>query len=104
MDGLRAKYLVLKPSGTDAYAVASRKAMQTYALALAGENDQFAKDLLDWVKLEEDQAGKIKTDAEKLAEAHDLIGDLSRMPYTPYESGSAAQSLVSRALKIMEDA
>jgi hypothetical protein len=54
MDGLLMKYFVLKPSGDDAYAKASRMAMERYALIIRKENPQLADDLVAWVLREED--------------------------------------------------
>jgi hypothetical protein len=54
MDGLLIKYFVLKPSGDDAYAKASRMAMERYALIIRKENPQLADDLVAWVLREED--------------------------------------------------
>ena len=52
MTGLMMKYFVLKPSGNDAYAIASRKALQAYAQAIAEENGELAQDLLKWAERE----------------------------------------------------
>jgi hypothetical protein len=49
MSGLLMKYFVLKPTGDDAYAKASRSAMRKYADAIAAENADLAADLRDWV-------------------------------------------------------
>jgi len=48
MEGLVMKYFVLKPKGTDIYAVASRKAMITYAQIISKENPQLSDDLILW--------------------------------------------------------
>jgi hypothetical protein len=48
MKGLKMKYFVLKPKGTDIYAYASRMAMRTYANIIIEENPELANDLLDW--------------------------------------------------------
>lgn len=48
MSGLMMKYFVLKPSGFDPYAIASRTAMFAYAKAIRKENPDLAKDLADW--------------------------------------------------------
>ncbi|GAI86312.1 unnamed protein product [marine sediment metagenome] len=48
MTGLKMKYFVLKPSGDDRYAVASRKAMRAYALHIQNENEELANDLREW--------------------------------------------------------
>jgi len=47
--GLKMKYFVLKPSGDDAYAKASRDAMLTYADSIKAENFDLASDLILWV-------------------------------------------------------
>lgn len=47
--GLTMKYFVLKPRGDDIYAVASRKAIQTYAKVIENTNPKFAKDLYNWI-------------------------------------------------------
>ena len=52
--GLLMKYFVLKPAGSDIYAIASRKAMTAYAESISSENPQFSNDLLAWVRHEED--------------------------------------------------
>ena len=49
MDGLMMKYFVLKPSGTDIFAAASRRAMSAYADTIAEENPEFARDIREWV-------------------------------------------------------
>ena len=50
---LHMKYFVLKPAGTDAYAVASRRAMLAYAKWIGGVGEtDFAKELTDWVDRE----------------------------------------------------
>lgn len=48
MDGLLMKYFVLKPSGNDIYAAASRRAMMAYADVIWEENPQLANELRDW--------------------------------------------------------
>ena len=48
MSGLIMKYFVLKPSGSDAYAVASRKAMRAYANAIRAENPELSSELWEW--------------------------------------------------------
>ena len=55
--GLMMKYFVLKPSGKDDYARASRKAIMEYAANIRGTNEELATDLCRWVvdcKLEAD--------------------------------------------------
>ena len=52
MTGLVMKYFVLKPEGDDPYAVASRKAMRAYSLALAGANDELSEELWSWASKE----------------------------------------------------
>jgi hypothetical protein len=56
MEGLIMKYFVLKPKGNDIYAKASREAMKAYAFMIKNENEQFAKELLDWVMYENEEA------------------------------------------------
>ena len=51
-DGLLMKYFVLKPSGNDVYAKASRYAMSIYAMAIEQENPVLARDLRNWIKSE----------------------------------------------------
>jgi hypothetical protein len=46
---LQMKYFVLKPSGDNVYAKASRKAMQAYAEAVKKEAPEFAQELFEWV-------------------------------------------------------
>ena len=46
--GLLMKYFVLKPSGSDVYAKASRKAMRAYASFVLEENPELANELRDW--------------------------------------------------------
>lgn len=56
MSGLRQKYFVLKPRGEisdDAYARASRRAMNAYADSIEGENPGLANDLRVWVSDED---------------------------------------------------
>lgn len=48
MDGLLMKYFVLKPSGRDEYASASRRAMCAYADAIEATNAGLAHDLREW--------------------------------------------------------
>jgi len=48
MAGLRLKYFVLKPSGNDAYAKASRAAMRTYSRQIEEENPELSKELMEW--------------------------------------------------------
>lgn len=47
--GLVMKYFVLKPSGIDVYALASRRAMGEYATMIKHENPELANDLEKWV-------------------------------------------------------
>ena len=46
--GLKMKYFVLKPKGTDAYALASRAAMRMYAVQIREENPELALSLDEW--------------------------------------------------------
>ena len=48
MTGLKMKYFVLKPSGGDKYAEASRKAMRAYANHIQGENPELWVRDRDW--------------------------------------------------------
>ena len=48
--GLDMKYFVLKPKGTDIYAVASREAMLAYARSLRLGNPTLATQLIEWVR------------------------------------------------------
>lgn len=52
MAGLQMKYFVLKPKGEDVFAEASRRAMRTYAEAIASENSELARELRDWADSE----------------------------------------------------
>lgn len=54
--GLQLRYFVLKPKGKDQYAVASRKALLTYADIICSENPSLATDLRDWVNREIENA------------------------------------------------
>lgn len=47
-DGLKMKYFVLKPAGGNAYANASRLAMEAYAKAIDEENPTLAQQLKMW--------------------------------------------------------
>lgn len=51
-EGLVMKYFVLKPAGTDAYAMASRRAMRAYAATIEATNPQLSFALHDWVDAE----------------------------------------------------
>jgi hypothetical protein len=53
-DGLMMKYFVLKPNGNDAYAEASRAAMEVYADIIEDENPTMADNLRDWIDKEEE--------------------------------------------------
>lgn len=53
MTGLLMKYFVLKPAGGDAYAVASRAAMLTYAVSIVGTNPEMHRELIEWIEREE---------------------------------------------------
>lgn len=46
------KYFVLKPAGDDNYAIASRRAMQTYAKWIGDENPDLARELIAWIARE----------------------------------------------------
>lgn len=52
MNGLVMKYFVLKPKGNCPYAIASRRALETYAHCIEIENPQLAKDLRKWSQRE----------------------------------------------------
>lgn len=47
--GIKMKYFVLKPEGDNAYAKASRTAMQAYSNAIAKENPELSDDLMQWI-------------------------------------------------------
>ena len=69
MSGLTMKYFVLKPAGTDAYAAASRRAMQQFAKDIEIENPELAAGLREWVTREwlaaqADDKGNAMTDKE----------------------------------------
>lgn len=53
MDGLLMKYFVLKPSGTDTYAAASRAAMRAFANVIRSENVQLSDDPRAWADREQ---------------------------------------------------
>ena len=55
MDGLIMKYFVLKPSGDNEYAMASRRAIKMYAKTIEKTNGKLATELRDWM-LKEDSA------------------------------------------------
>lgn len=52
MNGLIMKYFVLKPKGTDHYAIASRVAMRAYAAHIKIINPTLCKELRDWADRE----------------------------------------------------
>jgi hypothetical protein len=56
MSGLIMKYFVLKPRGTDKYAVASRNAMMAYADSIYPFDRELAVELINWVNVEEIKA------------------------------------------------
>lgn len=57
MRGLHMKYFVLNPMKRNPYGNASRKAIKTYALEIAKENPELAKDLIGWLRrMEEENA------------------------------------------------
>lgn len=58
MSGLRMKYFVLKPSGNDIYAKASRKAMRVYAEQIYPSNKELAEDLRNWADEELTKIGR----------------------------------------------
>jgi len=47
--GLTMKYFVLKPYGTDPYAIASRKAIMEYSRSINKTNKKLSDDLCRWV-------------------------------------------------------
>ena len=55
MNRLHLKYFVLKPSGNDEYAEASREALKTYANTIKPSNLELAQDLIEWVYAEEEK-------------------------------------------------
>jgi len=54
--GLVLKYFVLKPHGTDAYAIASRAAMAQYANMIRTIDPVMASQLTYWVNEEQEKA------------------------------------------------
>lgn len=48
-NGLIMKYFVLKSNGDNAYARASRQALQAYANAIEKENPELSDDLMSWI-------------------------------------------------------
>ena len=50
--GLQMKYFVVKPSGTSPYAMASRRAIIEYGLAIKLHDPELAEDLFEWAKRE----------------------------------------------------
>ena len=58
MLGLDMKYFVLKPKGSDRYALASREAMIAYANVIKKENSQLYIDLIAWATEEHKEAMK----------------------------------------------
>lgn len=65
MPGLKMKYFVLKPRGTDTYAKASRAAMQRYATFIEGENKELATELREWADTEGAEASPIQINADQ---------------------------------------
>jgi len=66
MSGLNMKYFVLKPKGTDAYAKASRAAMNQFSKMIREENPELANDLLDWQMNEFESANSPKDEVNPL--------------------------------------
>ena len=60
-DGLKMKYFVLKPRGSDVYAAASRKAMRAYANLIEPENPTLAMELREWADREQAEVGRATT-------------------------------------------
>lgn len=56
MCGLYQKYFVLKPEGTDEYAIASRVAMLAYAEDIENINPKLSSDIRAWVAEESRRA------------------------------------------------
>ena len=56
MTGLLMKYFVLKPSGNDPYARASREALSAYAASIRQENPELARNLSEWALKENGEA------------------------------------------------
>ena len=54
--GLLMKYFVLKPSGTDAYAKASRTALYMYAASISEEDPELCGALREWADQESNAA------------------------------------------------
>ena len=54
--GFEIKYFVLKPRGTDAYAQASREAMQAYSNSIRKHDIELSEYLYDWRRDEEEKS------------------------------------------------
>ena len=54
--GLQMKYFVVKPSGVDAYATASRQAIIGYGMVIKPFDPELAEDLFNWAKREAKKA------------------------------------------------
>ena len=54
--GLLMKYFVLKPSGNNIYASASRTAMRAYAHSIENQNLTLSRELREWADSETDKA------------------------------------------------
>jgi hypothetical protein len=59
MAGLMMKYFVLKPSGNDGYAKASRAAMRAYANNIREENPELCNELREWADRETPPMGEM---------------------------------------------
>lgn len=63
MSGLEMKYFVLKPSGSNRYARASRVAMRAYARSISTENSELAVSLEEWANREQFLADNVMNDS-----------------------------------------
>ena len=52
MSEISMKYFVLKPSGDNKYAAASRKAMRAFASHIRNDNPKLSKELREWADKE----------------------------------------------------
>lgn len=66
MSGLQMKYFVLKPSGDDKYAEASRKAMRAYSNHIQNENPELAEDLRKWADSEMEKTDSYQKNVSEL--------------------------------------
>lgn len=50
MQGLEMKYFVLNPTKDNSFGWASRRAIDTYAMAIRETNEKLSNDLMSWIK------------------------------------------------------